>query len=109
MTPPSPGFRCRRNEGFQVTFDNGYTVSVQFGAFHYCSARNMNAKYDDWKDNDVHESSDAEVAIIDPDGEFVPFMTSDDSVRPRTTPIVVANIMTWVASLPSKKVSSNAP
>jgi len=30
-----PGFAINRGKGFQVTFENGYTVSVQFGLGSY--------------------------------------------------------------------------
>lgn len=31
-----PGFEVDDNQGFKITFDNGVTVSVQFGRANYC-------------------------------------------------------------------------
>lgn len=99
------GFSCRRNQGFQITLSNGYTVSVQFGIHNYCAARNLSpsANFDAWKttDDDTHTCEDAEVAIIDPNGEFVPF-DSGDTVRGRTDPDTVAKIIAWVMTQPAK-------
>ena len=37
---PKDAFRITYGKGFQMTFANGYTVSVQFGASNYCKNRN---------------------------------------------------------------------
>ena len=36
-------FRLTDNRGFQITFDNGWTVSVQFGSGNYCNNRDLHA------------------------------------------------------------------
>ena len=52
-----------RNSGFQLGFENGYTVSVQFGTSNYCS--NKSFIYQEWTDTEVLNKSDnAEVAIF---------------------------------------------
>ena len=52
-----------RNSGFQLGFENGYTISVQFGTSNYCS--NKSFEYKEWTDTDVLNKSDnAEVAIF---------------------------------------------
>jgi hypothetical protein len=33
-------FKSTNNKGFQMTFENGWTISVQFGYGNYCSHRN---------------------------------------------------------------------
>jgi hypothetical protein len=38
----NPGFSEFARSGFQIRFENGWTVSVQFSATHYCNNRNMN-------------------------------------------------------------------
>lgn len=94
----TPSFNCRRNQGFQIKFGNGYTISVQFGSFHYCSKRDLtaSASYDTWRQGDEnHSSPDAEVAILDPNGEFVLF-TNGEMVRPRTKPDTVADMISWI-------------
>lgn len=101
MNNNDPQFNTHRNQGFQIRFSNGYTVSVQFGAFNYCSNRDLTAaaSYDAWRTGqDVHASSDAEVAVIDPNGDFVKFDKTDDVVRGHTDPDTVAEIIAWVAA-----------
>jgi len=60
-------FRCCDNKGFQITFANGVTVSVQFGPGNYCEKRDdmsygwrVPATAGDWS------SSDAEIAAWGP-------------------------------------------
>lgn len=97
---PQHGFYCTRNQGFSIVFPNGYTVSVQFGGNNYCSMRNVNEKYDEWrKGSQMYHSPDAEVAILDPNGEFVPFESSGEKIRGRTDAETVAKIIQWAASL----------
>lgn len=61
-------FSITSSKGFQMTFENGVTVSVQFGPGNYCENRdkdfNAPNKADRWN------SKDAEVAIILPNGDF---------------------------------------
>lgn len=99
---------CR---GFRTRFANGYTISVQFGTHNYCSCRDtlrplsslqQSDSYNDWNDG---SSEDAEVAIIDADGEFVEFQSNGDKVRGHTTPDELAKIIAWVVALSPKKVS----
>lgn len=37
----NPGFSTFAKSGFQIRFENGWTVSVQFAATHYCANREM--------------------------------------------------------------------
>jgi len=59
----------RTPAGFQMTFSNGYTVSVQWGEVNYCQNRNL---------EDSEYSQDAEVAIIRPDGSWMPLDLFDE-------------------------------
>lgn len=59
-----------RGEGFQLTFANGYTASVQFGPMHCCSKRDWN-QWDRPKGAERWESATAEIALIRPDDSFV--------------------------------------
>lgn len=51
-------FRSTSRKGFHLTFKNGWTVSVQFGAANYCE--NYDAEFDFAREFDW-ESDDAEV------------------------------------------------
>ena len=64
------------NKGLHIIFDNGYTLSVQIGPGNYCHNRDMPMK-DDFCGN-VPDCDNAEIAIFDPDGEYVQLTESDD-------------------------------
>jgi hypothetical protein len=53
-------FKIMNNKGFHMTFDNGFTISVQFGKENYCGSRHI-------EDNDTKllwQSPDAEIAVL---------------------------------------------
>ena len=56
-------FASTLNKGFQLTFENGLTISVQFGKGNYCANRNKE------DDKDFTESPNAEVSIWDKDNQ----------------------------------------
>lgn len=65
-------FRINRGKGFQVTFPNGYTLSTQFGEFNYCEhypTKHIEAKPIMTETID-HQSKNAEIAIIDGNGDW---------------------------------------
>ena len=75
--------------GFQIDLDNGYTVSVQFSAFHHCSNRHKEENRDEYSSL---ECNNAEVAVIDPDGEFVNLHEHDDVLGYQSVSEVIAII-----------------
>ena len=84
-------FRATQNEfnnGFHITFKNGYTVSVQFNKRNY---------------SDGGETT-AEMAAWGPDGEWVKLSEHDD-VRGWCSPDEVLEVMNMVASKGSKPKS----
>lgn len=113
MTKPTTGFSLRlsdpltikhhRRRGFHITFTNMYTVSVQYGQQNYCDEYGEQPKTTDtylsWSEANC---VNAEVAIIDPDGELVCFDLNQDTVRGHTTPDDLAKIMAWTVALPPK-------
>lgn len=82
----SSKFHICDNQGFQLTFENGWTISVQFGPPHYCSNRNLDRGpaqvMADILNPKPATSETAEVAIIRPDGEFEPFDRQDNVISP---------------------------
>lgn len=56
-------FKTTQNKGFQITFTNGNTVSVQFGGGNYCENRYANP--------DNGECENAEVLAWNKDGEYI--------------------------------------
>jgi hypothetical protein len=43
VAKPNDAFRITCGKGFQMTFANGYTISVQFGYTNYCDNRDLDA------------------------------------------------------------------
>jgi hypothetical protein len=71
--------KSTKNKGFSLTFENGITISVQFGSGNYCERKNLHANYGSEMLNDIIESSDAEIAIWDEDDNWFNF--GSDTVR----------------------------
>ena len=69
-------------QGFKMTFNNGYTISIQFGSGNYC---------------DEGETT-AEVAVWDSNGDWVRLEPNDD-VRGHCSPEEVLEVMKMVESL----------
>lgn len=83
--------------GFRVTFNNGFVVSVQWGFGNYCeNRRNMEGT----------TSKDAEVAVLDPAGGFVPLMDQGyvDDIAGWVSPEECANLMNIVSNLKKNDV-----
>jgi hypothetical protein len=88
-------FKITDGKGFQMTFANGWTVSVQFGPGNYCDNRDMNPRFGESFDRAERDagkqgSATAEIAAWDknnkwfefPDGENVMgWVTPDDVVK----------------------------
>lgn len=64
----NPGFSITDNKGFQITFDNGITVSVQFGSGNYCSNRDYGVYAPGAK---VPACDNAEIALFDKTGKWL--------------------------------------
>jgi len=65
-------FVSTENKGFQLTFQNGWTISVQWGKGNYCSNRNLETK-----DESMLEAKSAEIAIWDINNESYKINGSD--------------------------------
>lgn len=80
------------NKGFQITFENGNTISVQFGKFNYCE--NQNYRINNFGSlsellKEKGSSNNAEIAIWDEDGawhnfgsdEVLGYCSADDAAE----------------------------
>jgi hypothetical protein len=65
--------QSHNNSCFQLTFSNGYTISVLFGPGSLSSNRNSNREYHETR------SPNAEVAVWHGDGDFLAFGEDDQS------------------------------
>ena len=92
-----------RNDGFKVTFPNGYTVSIGTGHMHYCENHTLGGPMVDkpW------ESKDCEIAVIqNEDGEKTKYVLSND-VEGYVTPMQFARVIEYVSSLPEDYASQD--
>lgn len=101
------GFRVTGRKGFHVTFENGWTVSVQFGVFNYCANRASlsDLEIDGTLERDREAggvgSATAETAVWGPDGNLVEVeWCMGDTVQGWQSPSAVLRLMTWAASQP---------
>jgi len=86
-----------RNEGFQVSFPNGYTVSIGTGSMHYCENHSLGGPIV----NKPRESKDCEIAVIhNEDTENRKYVLSND-VEGYVTPLQFARLIEYVSSLPA--------
>ena len=84
-------FKISDQKGFQITYKNGYTVSVQFGGGNYCTNRDL--PYGE----EVPPSDTAETALMTKDG-FVEYQ--GDDVQGYMSPSEVLQLMGYAESLP---------
>ena len=95
-------FQITGGKGFQMEFENGYRISVQFGPYNYCEKRDKSRPE---TDSEVWESGDAEVAVIGPNGDWATreawqaiFGTGlTDDVSGWVSPDGVAKMVAWAS------------
>jgi hypothetical protein len=99
-------FSNTQGKGFQITFANGFGVSVQWGPGNYCG--NRDGSFTKWLTTPAGEScvesTTAEVAILTPAGALAYVPAWSDQVRGYCTPAEVLALMNEVAGFPADKV-----
>lgn len=103
---PRSGFSITGGKGFHMRFENGWTVSVQFGPYNYCSRRNTSfetlqtskEKGEEWG------SETAEIAAWPTKGEWYSF--GDDTVAGHESVAEVLAFMQKIAALPPDSEAS---
>lgn len=88
-------FAITGGKGFQMTFANGWTVSVQFGSGNYCENQTPFSVIE------KGESKDAEIAAWDENGTWHNF--GNDTVKGRCSANEVAEFITKIAAMPANK------
>jgi len=82
-------FKSTLRKGFQMTFENGWTISVQWGYGNYCDNRSfLQSDIDNTEDL---ECETAEIAMWDKDDKWFEF--GYDTVKGHCTPDEVAD---WI-------------
>lgn len=84
-------FKITKGKGFQMTFANGWTVSVQFGAGNYSSNYNVDFS------TPTPEATTAEIAAWNAEGEWHEF-EHGDTVCGWCGPDDVANFINLIAN-----------
>lgn len=100
MMADKTGFAITGARGFHVTFKNGVTVSVQFGAGNYCEhhVRDISMIGKE-KNHSPWESIDAEVAMWDKEGAWLTGQYfEDDQVHGWLAPDELPELLAWAAS-----------
>ena len=91
-------FTSNSNEGFSMKFENGYTISVQFGHRNYCSRRSMDASVMmAEKDNKINSSLTAEIAILNR-GKFIKAFEDKREIKGWVDSDEVATIISIVSN-----------
>lgn len=90
-----------------VFLNNGYTVSIVYGTGIYSGTLNgeNHGVLPPDGNNRVPEATSVEVAVIHPDGRFVPFNDGQE-VRGWTDIDTMFKIVAWAATLPSATVTA---
>lgn len=84
-------FKSQERPGFSMTFENGWTASVQWHAGAYCGRKSQSYS----TDTNPATSKDAEIAAWDKDGVWYKF-TDGDEVKGYCTPDQVAVFLAMV-------------
>ena len=90
-----------QGKGFQMTFKNGNTISVQWGFGNYCENRDGEMTYDMTGRDIMTKSVDAEVATWDKDGNWnlrTFFPDANDDVKGWMSADEVLSLMNSVAN-----------
>ena len=72
-------FVATRNKGFAMTFDNNYTISVQWGTENYCEKKHTTIHPTDPMEHKRWDSLSAEIAVFDNE-KMIPISSDGDDV-----------------------------
>jgi len=89
-------FDVTRNKGVHITFENGWTVSLQWGAGNYAANRDLSITDTDGKE--VPPSATAECAAWHETLGWHCFLEDQDQVKGHMTPSEVLAFMNEVAT-----------
>lgn len=96
------GFKITHGKGFHITFENGFTVSVQFGPGNYSDHYDANIGRDESRCG-KEGSHLAETACWGPDKQLLEVPHSPgDTVQGYRTPGDVLELLNWAASQPTR-------
>ena len=100
-------FVTTQNKGFAMTFDNLFTISVQWGPENYCEHRNLDIDFEDLpnpKEENRWEARLAEIAVFWNNGIMIPISSDGvDDVIGWLGTHDVAKVITIISSAGSVK------
>ena len=64
-------FTSGYNKGFRMTFENGFSISVQWGVGNYCEKRDR-GEWNEATKHDFWSSNSAEIAVFNKEGNMIP-------------------------------------
>lgn len=91
-------FTACSNKGFQMTFPNGWTVSVQWGPGNYCENKSMSGGWNAPIKEDFWKSRTAEIAAWDKNGVWYDGYDNGDQVDGYQTTDDVLKFMNEIAA-----------
>lgn len=102
--------RITSGKGFKLTFENGVTISVQFGLGNYCENRSFNLYFDEWAEREREAGErgceNAEIAIWRGD-DWYNFGT--DTVKGWVSPNEIAGWILWASLIPEDVPMEDLP
>ena len=98
-------FKITGKKGFHITFENGFTVSVQFGPGNYCDNYDMEIGRDDERAG-AKGSYNAECAVWGSDGVMID-RWDGNTVSNRSTAEEVLSLLNWASA--QQSLAPDAP
>lgn len=89
-------FKITKHRGFQITFENGWTVSVQFGGGMYCDNYDMDCGKE--KGINILKCRNAEIAAFDDNREMFEF-PDGNTVKGHVSPNETLEFMNKIAGM----------
>ena len=102
-------FITTQNKGFRMKFDNGFSISVQWGTMNYCERKNLMSEHESEMKKSIVESVNAEIAIFDTnnrkqeDSDVGMISLGPDTVEGWVSADQVAKVIAIVQSAKTKK------
>ena len=96
-------FKITGKKGFHITFENGFTVSVQFGPGNYCDNYDMEIGRDEERAG-KEGSYTAECAVWGSDGEMID-RWDGNTVSNRSTAEEVLALLNWASAQQSVQLT----
>lgn len=98
--------KITENKGFQMTFDNGLTISCQIGSNNYCANRDFNKRYGAEMLQSITECDNCEIAIWDEDNRWITgeifremgMESTEDAVAGWVDTMTVAKVIAYVST-----------